>query len=245
MRKLAALPLLLFPFFAFADCTNQLQGWAKALHPSLVFDSEHAVCKVNPADPQQVLAALTFTATAPDAYGEADYGLEVLVADAANGKVIAHHFQSAAITSDGIMFDGLQLDTARYQLAPKTRAFGVRVSYRGSSRINPYGGVGLSLYVLDGTVLRRVMNQLAVSKSSGDWDGQCVGDFSDTTRTLSMDAMGKKGFAGLVVEEKADNYYNELKGDACESIDTKPVVKKFTLDYDGDQYGVTPGLGLP
>lgn len=242
MRKLAALPLLILPLFAFADCTEQLQGWAKALHPTLVFDSEHAVCKNNPADPKQVLAALTFTDSAPDEYGEGDYGLEVLVADAATGDVIAHHYQSAAISSDAIRFESLALDTARYQLAPKTRAFGVRVSYEGASRVNPYGGTSLSLYVLDGSVLRRVMDKLMVNDSTGEWDGNCAGDFSDTTRTLSIGDMGKKGLASLVIDEKVTASHAQPKGDDCESIDKKPATAKFTLDYDGRQYGVPKGL---
>lgn len=241
MRKLAVLPLLILPLFAFADCRDQLQGWADVLQPTLKLDLEHSVCKANPADPKQVLAALTFTDNV-DENNQGDYDLVVLVANAADGKIIGHHYQHAAISSDAVQFEELTLDTGRYQLAPQRRAFGIRVTYEGSSRVNPYGGTSLSLYVLDGAVVRRVMDKLMVNQSTGEWDGTCTGDFVDTTRTLSIGEMGKKGWARLVVDEKVAASHDQAKGDDCQSIDKKPVTAKFTLDYDGSQYGVPQGL---
>ncbi len=241
MHKLAALPLLFFPLFAFADCRDELQIWAKTLHPKLKFDSARAVCKVNPADSNQVLAALPF-AEKVDEDGQSDYGLDVLVASAANGKIVAHHYQSAAISSDAIQFRALSLDTARYRIAPQLRAFGVRVTYAGSSRVNPFSSTALNLYVLDGSVLRQIMNKLEVSNRNGEWDGNCAGDFAKTRRTLSTGIEGKNGFARLHIDEKVITSHNQNKGDDCQYIESKPATTKFSLDYDGTQYAVPRGL---
>lgn len=244
MRNLAAIPLLYLPLLALADCKDQLQTWARALHPTLVFDTEHAVCKTNPAEPQQVLAALTFTNAPPDEYGEGEYDLEVLVADAARGAIIAHHYQSAAISSDAIQFEELSLDTARYQIAPQSRAFGVRVRYKGSSRVNPYNATSLNLYTLEGPVLRQVMDKLQVEESGGEWDGNCAGDFYQKQRTLAIGGTGNRGFAKLNIDEKNTGTHNVPKGDDCQYGRGKATTAKYVVDYDGSQYSVPQGLVL-
>ncbi|RMQ47776.1 hypothetical protein ALQ04_04080 [Pseudomonas cichorii] len=241
MHKIAVLPLLFFPLIAFADCTEHLQTWASTLQPDLKFDSARAVCKVNPANPGQVLAALPFAETV-DADGQGDYGLGVLVASAANGEIIARQYQRAAISSDAFRFESLSLDTARYQLAAKIRAFGVRISHEGSSRVNPFGSTALNLYVLEGSTLRPVLKALEVISSSGEWDGMCAGDFSRSERTLSIADKGQHGFASLTIDQKIIGTQNLRKGEDCQRIKGKPASARFTLDYDGSQYNVPKEL---
>lgn len=237
MLKLAAVPLLILPLFAFADCKDHLENWGKALRPDLKLDKAHAVCKVNPANASQTLAALPF-AEDVDEDEQGDYGLAVIVADTSSNKIVAQHYQAAAISSDAIRFEGLTLDTARYQLAPKLRAFGVRVNHIGSSRVNPFSSTALNLYVLEGSTLRPVMNALEVSSSNGEWDGMCVGEFSQTERTLSITDKTSKGFASLQVDEQTVGTQDRLNGEDCESTDSKPVTSRTILKYDQGQYAV-------
>ncbi|WP_349969944.1 hypothetical protein [Pseudomonas caspiana] len=242
MHKLAVLPLLFFPLFASADCTDEIQGWAKTLRPDLKLDTEHAVCKINPGDSSQILAALPFAENVAED-GQGDYGLGVIVASATTGKIIARHYQARAISSDAIYFYGLELDTARYQLSPKLRAFGVRVNYGGSSRPNPFESKVLTLYAaLPGDQLRPLMSGLEVSRSNGEWDTRCAGEFSDTQRTISISDQSNKGLAVLRVEQKVIDTQTRPKGEECERIPAKPVVTRFTLEYDGSQYPVPKEL---
>ncbi|GAB7533370.1 hypothetical protein PS3A_57860 [Pseudomonas sp. 3A(2025)] len=241
MRKFFALALLVTPLFASADCTEHLQTWAKTLQPGLKLDSEHAVCKINPGNASQTLAALPFAENV-DADGQGDYGLGVIVADTATGKIIARHYQPGAIVSDAIFFESLALDTARYQLTPTLRAFGVRISHTGSSRVNPYSGTLLNLYVLDGQTVRPVMDKLEVRASSADWDGACNGDFTETERTISIAGKSKNGLASLLVEEKTVHTKDVAKGDDCETVERTPVVSRATLEYDGQRYPVPAQL---
>lgn len=243
MRKFSILPLLFFPMIAWGDCTEHLQAWAQALHPKLTLDGERAVCKVNPGDSSQVLAALPFAVNVTED-GDGDYRLEVLVADAASGKVIAHSYQDATIESNAIRFTNLRLDTARYQLAPGLRAFGVRISYEGSSRVNPYSSETLSLYLHDGAQLRQIMNTLEVSLSGGEWDGMCTGDFNQTERTLAVGKSGKAGFASLRITEKSTGRHNVVKGDGCEETQSNSATATFMLDYDGSRYVVPKRLSF-
>ncbi|WP_407315369.1 hypothetical protein [Pseudomonas sp. nanlin1] len=238
MHKLAVLLLLCFPLFASADCTDDIQHWAKTLRPDLQLDAEHAVCKINPGDTSQILAALPFAENVAQD-GQGDYGLGVVVASATTGKIIARHYQAGAISSDAIYFYGLELDTARYQLSPKLRAFGVRVNYGGSSRPNPFESKVLNLYAaLQGDQLRPLMSGLEVSRSTGEWDTRCAGEFTDTQRTISISDQSNKGLAALRVEQTVIDTQNRPKGQECERIAAKPVVTGFTLEYDGNQYPV-------
>lgn len=242
MRKLAVLPLLFFPLFASANCTNNIKGWAKTLRPDLKLDREHAVCKVNPANSSQVLAALPFAENVTED-GQGDYGLGVIVANATTGKIISQHYQAAAISSDAIYFYALELDTARYQLAPKLRAFGVRVSYGGSSGPNPFDSKVLTLYAaLPGTQLSPVVNRLEVSRSNGEWDTRCAGEFTETRRTISIVDKSNNGLATLKVDQKVIATQNRAKGEDCERTSATPVVSSFMLEYDGSQYPVPKEL---
>ncbi|MBA6067467.1 hypothetical protein [Pseudomonas mosselii] len=242
MHRFTVLPLLLAPMIAWGDCTQHLQTWAQDLHPTLELASEFAVCKVNPADASQVLAALPLMVNV-DEHGQGDYGLDVLVADAASGKVIAHSYQEAAIVSDAVQFSGLMLDTARYQVAPGLRAFGVRIRHTGSSRVNPFGSETLSLFVNDGSQLRQNMEQLVVSKSNGEWDGVCAGEFDETKRTLAIGKPGKDGFSRLRVTEISTGSQSVVKGnDDCEEIERSSTTKTFNLEYHGGRYGVPKEL---
>lgn len=243
MLKVAVVPLLFLPIFAWADCTEHLQTWAQTLHPELKFDSQRAVCKVNPGDARQVLAALPFAVNV-DEDAQGDYGLDVLVADADSGKVIAHSYQDAAIVSDAVQFTNLRLDTARYQLAPGLRAFGVRISHEGSSRVNPFSSETLSLYLYDGAKLRQVMSNLLVDLSGGEWEDNCAGEFNQTKRTLVVGKPGKEGFASLRVTEESTDSHSVAKGDDCQETGGDTATSTYTLDYDGNQYPVPTGLSL-
>lgn len=244
MRTFAVLPLLLIPAIAWGDCTEHLQTWAQALHPTLEFNTEHAACKVNPGDPSQVLAVLPMAINV-DENGNGDYGIDVLVADSATGKVIAHRYQDAAFNSDTSLYWSLKLDTARYQIAPGLRAFGVRITDEGSSKPSPYESETLTLYVQDGSQLRPIMSDLVVRKTQGEWDMECAGTFKTTSRTLAVGNPGKDGFASLRVVEKTTDSKNVPKpGDECEEVTDAPKTKTFTLNYDGSQYGVPKDLAL-
>jgi hypothetical protein len=241
MRRVVALALFCLPALAFADCDAQLPEWAKTLHPTLPFDAEHAVCKVSPTDPNRILAALAFVESSDDD-NDATYGLEVLSADSASGAIKSHVYESGAFSSDAIEFRALSLDTARYQLAPGIRAFGVRIEYTGASRVNPYSATSLSLYVDEGQKIRKTLDNLVVSESNGEWDGTCEGDFSQTNRTLSIGKSSNKGYASLEVDSKAVATHSVPKGDDCKSTDDKPELKKATLTYNGTEYDVPKEL---
>jgi hypothetical protein len=240
-RFLIASLLLCTPLIAHADCTDRLAEWAHTLHPERSADSDHAVCKAWPANPAHTLAVLPWPQQGASE-DETTYDLEILVADSATGKIIAHRYEPSAITSDAIRLDRIALDTAAWQLTPQQRAFGVSANYEGASRVAPFGATVLSLYVLEGTQLRRVLGDLTTQQNTGDWDGNCAGDFSATTRTLSIGPVGKKGYAALKIAEKIVETSNTPIEKECASKSTTGKRTSYTLDYDGASYNVPKAL---
>jgi hypothetical protein len=240
MRKIIVSALLSLPLLAHADCKDHLAAWAQKLHPGRTL-ADTAICKVSPADPTQTFAVLPI-AQAGATDDDAVYDVDVLVANSDTGEIIARVFEPAAITSDAVRLQGIELDTARYQLAPQTRAFGVRTNYEGSSRVNPYSGTALDLYVVDGHTLRRVVANLTIKNSNGEWDGNCAGAFSDSTRTLSVSSATRNGYATLHVAEKTVNSVSKPAGQECNTKDSPAKPAGYDLEYDGARYGVPAKL---
>jgi hypothetical protein len=242
MRKVIVSILFWLPLLAHAaDCKDRLSAWSQKLHPGRELNAEMAVCKVSPADPKQTFAVLPLVQPGATDDG-AVYDVDVLVANSDTGAIIAHIFEPAAIMSDAIVLRGIVLDTARYQLAPQMRAFGVRVNYEGSSRVDPMSDTSLDLYVLDGNSLRRVAADLTMSTQSGDWDGNCAGTFSDISRTLSFGPTARNGYATLLVAEKSVDSVNKPSGSECATKEKPAVRKNYSLEYDGAKYVVPAAL---
>jgi hypothetical protein len=241
LRHAFASLILCTPLLAHADCTDRLADWAHSLHPERALDGDHAICKAWPANPAQTLAVLPW-AQAGASDDEATYDVEILVADSATGAIIAHRYEPSAITSDAVRFDRLALDTAAWQLTPQQRAFGISASYVGASRVAPIGATVLSLYVLEGTRLRRVLGNLTTHHSNGDWDGNCAGDFSDISRAVAIGPIGKKGYAALKINEKIVETSNIPIGKECASKSRPGKRTNYALDYDGANYIVPKAL---
>ncbi|AJC23569.2 hypothetical protein RO07_22495 [Pandoraea pulmonicola] len=218
-----------------------MNDWTKTLQPGRALDAQLATCKVWPANPAQTLALLPL----PQKGGTDDdkvYDVEIVVADSQSGKIVAHRFEKSAFTSDAIMLRSLALDTAPWRLTPQAVAFGVRAGYEGSSRVNPFSQTTLSLYVIDGATLRKVVDNLATQTGGGEWDGNCAGSFSDTSRAISVGPAGKMGYATLLVSEKVVTTTNKPTRNDCASKESTSKRPAVSIEFDGTRYNVPKAL---
>ena len=241
MRTLVASAFLCLPLLAHADCKERFTEWAHTLQPGRAVDTDNAACKVWPANPAQTIAVLPLPEKGATT-DETVYDVEVLVADSKTEAVIAHSYEPSAITSDAMGLQGIALDTAAWRLTPAELAFGVRKSFQNSSRVDPFSDTTLSLYVIDERKLRRVLSNLTTQQSKGEWDGNCAGQFSDTSRAISVGPAGRGGYATLLVSEKTVDKTNTVAGEQCASKDNAAKRASFTMEYDGSRYGVPAGL---
>ena len=237
-RTLLGLALACAPLLAHAGCEDHFAKWVQQLQPGRALDEDRAaVCKVWPADEALTIAALPLSRPGnTDIQGTDD--LEALVADTATSAIVAHVFEKSALQFDAVAIRGLAIDTARYQLTPQQRAFGIRVDYDNMSRASPYEAKALSLYVVEGSALRKVLGNLTVEESGGEWDENCAGTRHDTARTIAMGAVDKSGYAALKVTTKTATTVSTLSAGNC--VDrTKPAKPSTTtLLYRDGHYEV-------
>lgn len=228
---------------------------AKFQQPKSVFDleckqdneaREQRTCKVLPNDPGKSIVALTSlgsqTVDAEDP-SMGDYDLNLFIVKTGSHQVYSRYSEKKAYTSDAVRFNGLDIDTGRYVLAPGVRAFGVRASHSGSSRVNPYGETTLKLFVHKRGRLQQVLVGLVVDQSRGESDGNCAGEFAALHRTIDMGSGRSHGFSDLIVRSTVTASTNKLINNECVEIPQKPLTQNMTLHFDGEKY-VIPGALL-
>ncbi|MHC8355363.1 PA3715 family protein [Pseudomonas sp. LB3P81] len=230
---------------ALCGLVSTMQVFAACEKPFLAGDFGYSVCKDWPAYPGLTIKALS---QFESGYSASDYGpqgkydLNLAVVSAGDSKPLATYHKAAAFESDAIAFEDLQLDTARYQLTPDLRAFGVRATFNGSSRVNPVNEKLLSLYVKEVDRLRPVLEKLITYEYGGEWDGNCGGELYQHTRTLEIGKTSSHGYADLIVKTVTTREVGKGEVEACESktLTAKPVLT--TLRYDGKSYILPQGF---
>ncbi|MGW8389407.1 PA3715 family protein [Pseudoduganella sp. HUAS MS19] len=165
---------------------------------------------------------------------ENQHGKWLLVAllDRSRERVVASYWTPAG--EDAIMryVDGMRIDTARYQLQPGLRAFGL--DFNTHSPRYAEGGYGpmRTLYVREGSAIRPVLSDMPVSRWSylgemqwaagNDEEPAPEPDIERFEYTISIAATRSKGFADLLITRKSSQQ------------DVKPTIQ--LLRYDGKRY---------
>lgn len=194
-------------------------------------------CKAWPHDPTVLLAAL--------AYGQRENERRTFVVatvDAATQRVTSRYVLPLR-ENPGLRFlpYSLDIDTARYQLAPDVRAFGVRLTPSSTAPCpDRLSDDELTLFVPNGAVLRPVLPRLAMSRllaKTGCFGGgsQQQLTYEDAKLTLAVAPAAGKGLADLVVTARIQQVAGWKDPRA-------PVrQERVTLRYDGSAYRVAQG----
>lgn len=247
-----ALPLVLtaLPTRAFAACDDLgdllSRVYPKADRSDDGFDLKGAyaqhvttrsvACKVWPADPGLTLMAVPRIEADPASPDETRGDVEILVLDSATGRPLARRVETAMAFADAIRFEGVTLDTARYDLRPGLRAFGLRTEQSGSSRVNPYGERALWLYTFEGGRIARVLDGLIVQRIQGENDGNCAGTSQTVRRAVSLGAEGPEGYRDLMVDQTATDETSRKVGRDCRSTETPGARARHVLRFGGRRY---------
>ncbi|WP_248738058.1 hypothetical protein [Pseudomonas sp. MWU12-2029] len=206
---------------------------------------DFSVCKEWPAYPGLTLNAVSKFEPDP-VYGKTgdvgSYDLALSVVSAEVSEPLATYYKPSAFLSDAFALESVEFDTARYKLTPEIRAFGVRVVFKGSSRVNPMDETSLSLYVKEGDTLRPVLDRLVMYRYNGEWDGNCAGERASTLRTIEIGKTSSHGYADLIVKSVTTGIVGKGDPGTCDEKTTtaKPVLT--TLRYDGKSYVLPKGF---
>jgi uncharacterized protein len=251
----AALAVSLLPMQAFASCDNadmllskaypkavrgndglQVSGdYLQAINPSSV------ACKIWPANPAVTLMAVPLMEAKPADPDVARGDVEIVVADTATGKPVARLLEKGMAYSDAIRFADVSIDTARYDIKSATRAFGLRTSQEGSSRVNGYSESALWLYVFEGGRVVRVLDGLIVERTTGEDDGDCEGTSKTIKRTVSLGGEGPHAYRDLLVEQAVTDEATKKVGTECKSTETPGKHEQLVLHFGDKHYDPPPG----
>lgn len=190
-----------------------------------------AACKATSQDRQTTIVALAF-----DAGANVDKNLVVALVDSTS-RAIRSAFQGT-IQEDATLHvarGSLHLDTARYDLAPGRRAFGLDLSSAyGKGCVTGGQGAQRALFLQEGQALRLVLDGLTMSswhfvsgtpecmRARPGADGDPVVEHADMTPAVAPHAT--QGLADLVVTES-------IMRDSGKAKRTRHV-----LQFDGSTY---------
>lgn len=243
MWRLALLPCLAaFHLAAQAACQTGLAERLHAkLHPQRPLVHELAVCEPWRASPGRSIVVLPMTAA--DSSLELDV-LVVQIPDNGNSEratVLARldqHIPSGGGTA--LQVSDIELDRARWRLAPELRSFGLRIARRSTSLQQPSSSETLSIYGLHGGELQLLLDEFETRLERGQWDLSCRGQFEKRQSQVSVSrSQANKGLADLLVRRSDRRASNELQGEECVELSEPARYREFSLRYDGKRYAPT------
>lgn len=199
-------------------------------------------CKAWPANPDLLLAAVPLMQDTPDPENGHDGELDVLVLDRQSLQV-RHRLRIPDLMSDdALRIASLSFDTARYDVTPERRAFGIRIEREGASRANPMDETSLRLFTVEDGGLRMVLDGLIVNRSSGQWDTQCAGNYSERAVSLAIGDTQRKGYRDLIATESHSASRAAVQQGGCVEKTVKEGKTRHTLRFDGKRYRIPEPL---
>jgi hypothetical protein len=199
-------------------------------------------CRVWPHKDAIQLAAIAYSRSAADVpVGERELGLIVAMLDRASGRLVAGTTDSISEDAVTLLMEGtLRIDTARYDLAPNVRAFGmsIRSMARGASCPDGIFNDELRLFVRDGDRLRQV-----ASVFQDDWQ-QISGSMCNSEEASVMESAR----VSIGVEKTRSHGYADLRlianversemPAASQGGEGRTTIRRETrvIRYDGKQY---------
>lgn len=188
------------------------------------------VCEVSPTNRQEQIAAFAYDADQP---GEKE--MVIAVVNPALGNVIAAYRYTYLENPGGV--GKLSIDTARYQMSERVRAFGVDIT-TGYAHYCGDGGFGpeRTLYVRDGTSLRPVLEIFAMSSWRYIKGFMC----SPTANDDGDEDIIEEVQIALQLADTVSNGYRDLIVTAVATrTDGKPIGNgkfRHRLRFDGQMY---------
>ena len=172
---------------------------------------------------------------------ECDYCFDIdnniLVWNKITKTIEAKYTKRAEWSSDAMVFNELKIDTGLYYLNKSTRAFGIRYSYYGSSRVNPFGSNSINLYCFKNNQIIEVLNDFELEKYNGDSGGigGCKDAWYETSKSVFIisDKLTTK-FNDITVKTKFKDY--SLDEDCEKEIIKKESTKNSVLKFDEKQH---------
>lgn len=119
-----------------------------------------------------------------------------------NNKLLYQLREDHDINSDAVALSSVQIDTAPYFVREKSRAFGIRLSYSGSSRVNPYGSKTINFYEIKEGRLVNILNEFNMARGEGENNGADTGEWEDQESILVMSSKKTNDYYDITVKTR-------------------------------------------
>jgi hypothetical protein len=195
------------------------------------------VCKAHPTRPGQTIVALFYDLKNKRGENEENKkGFAVAVIDAR--RRLLHSLHRDTIEEDAVIrvsSGALGIDTARYNLAPGVRAFGVRMNIGYSPRCAEGGENGyLTLFVEEGKQLSPVLSAFPMSSWQAKEGSQVCGngeagvEIENTSLTLALSSSATDGWRDLdVVSQKTQETSTPDGGTAQANVGKPELIARL------------------
>lgn len=234
-----------------ADCDAIIEKLSIDLkYPRNAVDgrTNFTACKVLPTD--KIFSIVAFANPAPaDNPEEQFFDIDVLLVRNSNGTISKRKFQKKQFISNAVALSGIGIEAGKYQLTSQIRAIGIGAYFSSNSHSYSFNAHTINLYVVEGQVIKNVLNNLILAQesSSGDFefkapDDHCTGTNTEIYRTVSIGKIHNNGYADLFITEKRiDSDSEPGQGNDCKTTSSKSS-KRYTLRFNGNAYVVPKEL---
>ncbi|SNS82661.1 hypothetical protein SAMN05421640_1403 [Ekhidna lutea] len=155
-----------------------------------------------------------------------EFNINVLVVEN-NNTLLGILKEDNSIYTDALRLTNVEIDTAPYMVKENSRAFGLRLSYSGSSRVNPYSSETINLYEFSGGELTNILNEFQVLSERGENIGWDSGTFKSQESILIIGDSQSNGYNDIVVKvkEKVRTYTAENENETTSKFTVKGFLK--------------------
>lgn len=170
---------------------------------------------------------------AEDGDGYMVFNSNIILVDNESGTIKAKFRGEKDLYIDAVSIDMIEIEAKKYHLNEKTAAFGLRIFYSNQSRPNPYSGTELSLYVLRGNQLRRILKDFSIKTFNGKTDTTCNGEFEEHSKDIQILDSYTNDFADLKFIDEIELFE---RNEDCEKVVIKTRKETEILKYENDGY---------
>lgn len=158
----------------------------------------------------------------------------VLIVEKKTGEINNIFFEKESLFSNAMILENIIIDSTDYKISDKDRAFGIRMKYYGSSRVDPFSYENLSLFITDKEKLKRVLKEYPSYNMNGQTDGNCNGIFEQHKKFITISDNQSNGYYNLKITDSVT--ISKSTENDCERKVIEEKEKIEFLKYQNGEY---------
>ncbi|MCC1485102.1 PA3715 family protein [Winogradskyella immobilis] len=121
----------------------------------------------------------------------------ILIVDKKSGAIVSRFYEKKLWVSDAVKLYKIEIKYQPYKISDRYETIGILNTYYGSSRINPYESIELSLFYRKNDELIPVLKDFSIYRITGETNGLDNEVFETHKKTIYTDKKSEIGFYNL------------------------------------------------